>query len=236
MQINSNQNGFTVVELLISMAAFSLMMLVAGLTILQIGKMYYKGVNTVNTEETARTALASVSQAAQFDAGTPANGTGSDYGNLANPNQHIVVSSSCIGLTRFSYVKNRRVTEGVTVDNNARQIRHALWQDQTTDISCPAADLTQDDPSDSTTNPAIKGVSGSGRDLITTNMRLANFDIIPLSGNLVGINIGVIYGDNDVVEEMNPNQATGCLGGVIGAQWCASSTLTTQVSKRTTTE
>jgi hypothetical protein len=64
-------------------------------------------------------------------------------------------------------------------------------------------------------------------------MRLRDFDVALSSNGAIGIKIGVIYGDNDLVEETSPDEAVGCLGGVVGSQWCASSYLTTQVMKRT---
>ena len=66
MRINK-QNGFTIVELLIASAVFSFVILGASVAIIQISRLYYKGIIVSNTQTSAKAILDSITQAIQYE-------------------------------------------------------------------------------------------------------------------------------------------------------------------------
>jgi prepilin-type N-terminal cleavage/methylation domain-containing protein len=63
---NNVQSGFTIVELMIATLVFSVILLVITYGVLSFTNRYYKGINSSTTQNTARSALDSMSQAIQF--------------------------------------------------------------------------------------------------------------------------------------------------------------------------
>lgn len=213
-----NESGFTIVELLIAMTVFAGMMLIATLILLQVSNMYYRGVNTAKTQEVTRTALAAITEQFQFNKGLYT--TGSDNTTIAG----FTLKSFCIGDVRFSYAEDRRVSPSVSGGYSGpnQQIKHVLWQDRKSVDNCPPVDLSKDVP------------SNGGRELLDENMRLAKLTVTPVPSlvtptRLYSIDMKVIYGDNDLIERDASNSPVGCLGSVVGSQWCATSGLQTQV-------
>lgn len=224
-----NTKGFTIIELLIAMSAFTAMVLIASLTTLQIGKMYYKGIYSSRTQETARTTMAIVSESVQFGSGE-INNPASVWEHQVDSNDlntKFKVYAKCIGTNRYTYAINRRLTPDVSSNVQDRQLRHVLWKDNSADTACTPADLSQ-------TTPSVSGVAVPGIELLGENMRLSSFDIVPDASDKsrVRINLGIIYGDQDLVEEVDQDTVVGCRGGIIGSQWCASSKLETEVFRR----
>lgn len=91
----SNQKGFTIIELLIATAVFSLVLLGTTYSVLQIGKIYIKGYIDSQTQNTARNIVSNITQALQYSGGVIntkgllISGTGSGY--------------FCINGNRYSY-------------------------------------------------------------------------------------------------------------------------------------
>lgn len=70
---NSLHNGgFTIIELLIATSVFSVILLVLTAGIIQIGRVYYKGITSAQTQATARSIIDAVSQDIQFSGGAVA--------------------------------------------------------------------------------------------------------------------------------------------------------------------
>ena len=65
-QKRAEQNGFTIIELLIATTVFSLILLISVAGILQISRMYYRGVTQSRTQETARSIIDEVGEAIRF--------------------------------------------------------------------------------------------------------------------------------------------------------------------------
>ena len=89
-----NQLGFTIVELMIATAAFSLILLLATGAIIEVGKLYYKSLVQIKTQETARNISEDVTRSIQFSRGaldSPASGV------------------YCIGDTRYEFQLNQQV-------------------------------------------------------------------------------------------------------------------------------
>lgn len=111
MKIISNKSGFTIVELLISSAIFSMVLLITTFAVIQVSRVYYKGVISSQTQEVARSAIDEISRNIQFSGGEirlDGSGPPSDY--------------FCIGNKRYSYV----------VDQKVEGNKHALVVDEDT--------------------------------------------------------------------------------------------------------
>ena len=220
-QLN-NQNGFTLIELMIATTVFSVILLAAASTLIQVGRMYYKGVITSKTQSVARTTIDDVSRSIQFSTG-----------NLVkDKNLETKVEVVCLGNTRFTYVEGGQLDSGAfdgkPYTTEDRRIRHVLWQDKISSGGCAdqIPDLLSDNPS---------SVSGSdGRELLEDNMRLQSFSVEPVvSGqdDLYEVRVKIVYyADKDLLDDFdNP---TSCKGSIIGGQWCAISDLTSVVYSR----
>ena len=97
-----NQQGFTILELLIASTVFSVILLVATAGIIQIGNLYYKGITASKTQETARAIMEEVSRTAQFSKGSVV--FGHNFGDDSS------VKQICVGDRRYTYEVDKKVT------------------------------------------------------------------------------------------------------------------------------
>src|SRR5690606_5051635 len=116
-----SQNGFTLLELMIASMVFSIVLLAAGAALVQVARMYYKGIITSRTQNTTRTVMDEISRSVQFGgsqirhAGPFAQGSG----------EQIEVRAVCIGKTRYTYAINAQINDGVSEGEYANnRIRH----------------------------------------------------------------------------------------------------------------
>lgn len=91
-----SDNGFTIIELMIATVVFSVILLVMTIGLLQIGRAYYKGVNSTKVQEASRAVADQVGQAIQFSGS--ASLTPSD-------------TQLCTGNLSLRYVLNKPVKE-----------------------------------------------------------------------------------------------------------------------------
>lgn len=222
--IHANSSaGFTIVELMIATIIFSIILLGATAAIIQVGRMYYKGVIVAQTQETSRRVMDSISRPIQFAGTTPREVPPTSIGGIQT-------GALCIDDQRYTYGINAQVND--TVPNGSysaanHRARHALWQDtlSSANSACTALNLTQASPSDGNTKAGT-----TGKEVLAQNMRLARFTV-SASGNIWSIDAMVIYGDDDLLLP-DGNNPTGCGSLAQSAQWCAVSSLNTQVYKR----
>ncbi len=97
LKIDSNNKGFTIIELLIATAVFSVVLMLVTYGILQIGKSYYKGINATRTQEVARNVIEEISRAIQFSGGQVTN-------TSPGSPRHF-----CVDNNRFSYALDQQV-------------------------------------------------------------------------------------------------------------------------------
>jgi prepilin-type N-terminal cleavage/methylation domain-containing protein len=168
-QTNRSNAGFTIVELMISTAILSTILLLTTAVMLNIGKLYYKGVNQARVQDGSRAILDEVSQHLQFSDQALQAG----HSNIGG----VDTSVYCIGNTRYSYVKNIQIG----------QIKHVLWRDT------PSAGCVATSPA----NLTLATPSTGGTELIPPNSRLTEFSITIASPYTVAI--GVAYGDDDLL-------------------------------------
>ncbi|HSW99272.1 MAG TPA: prepilin-type N-terminal cleavage/methylation domain-containing protein [Candidatus Saccharimonadales bacterium] len=201
----NRQRGFTIVELMMATLVFSMVLLLVTLGVLQVNRVYYKGVTEANTQSVARSIMDTISQAIQFDGGavTP-------LPTMAAPTPGTQYYF-CINNQQFIYRTGYQLVTGAP---GANQTNQAFIQ-RTIPGSCtpPGGVIT-------------------GRELLSPNMRLSNVQITQVgTTDLYRIEVRIIYGDD--VSLNNPTSTTAnCKGIRAGNQFCAFSDLTTVVEKR----
>ena len=201
----NRQRGFTIVELMMATLVFSMILLLVTLGVLQVNRVYYKGVTEANTQAVARSIMDTVSQAIQFDGGLvtplPTNAAptpGTQY-------------YFCVNNQQFIYRTGYRLVTGAPGPNQTNQ----AFIQRTIAGSCtpPGGVIT-------------------GRELLSPNMRLSNVQVSQIgTSNLYKVEVRIIYGDDTAIN--NPTSTTAnCKGIRAGNQFCAFSDLTTVVEKR----
>lgn len=218
-QLSSHQKGFTIIELLIATTVFSVMLLVATTGLVQIGRVYYKGITTSKTQEITRGIVNEIASSIQV-------GGKGDTDIAAGPALATGEQAFCVGDVRYSYALDRQVK----ADNNLPdQGKHGIWLDiKKRSDPCTALSLTPAIPGDASTDPDPEALS-KRRELLGANMRVTQFTIAqpnPTNPNYVNVSVGVVYGDRD----LSPGGQ--CVGGLSGGQFCATSALSTFVKKR----
>jgi prepilin-type N-terminal cleavage/methylation domain-containing protein len=171
------QAGFTIIELLIATVVFSVVLLMLASAIIQIGRVYTKGLTGAHTQEVARNLVNGVATAIQLTAGavqpdTPAPGTSNS-------------SAVCIGSLRYSYMLGQQVTDtthGVMVDETPTGCSQAQPLDD------PAATFT-------------------GNEVLGTNMRLAYLDVSSPDDKTWTVDARVVYGDGDLLCDGTPTNS-----------------------------
>jgi prepilin-type N-terminal cleavage/methylation domain-containing protein len=211
----TGHHGFTVIELMIAMSVFSLVLLIVTVGIMQISRVYYKGVTETNVQSTARSITETISQAIQFNGGTPMATPGAPGAPAAGGSY-----AFCVNNQQFSYRPGYKMVDTTPGTN---QTRHALVVRTMSGCSNTAQNLS--------------GAVVSGRELLAPNMRLSTLVVQSLGNDLYKVHVRVVYGDDDLLwsPSGNPAGATApdaaCRGGA-GQQFCSVSDLSTIVISR----
>lgn len=170
-KLSRNQEGYTIVELLIATAIFSVVLLLCAAAIVHVGRMYYKGVITTRTQETSRKIVDDVAQSIQFG---PGSEDPAAFVRLVSAGG---LNAYCIGSIRYTF------NSGQSLGSAPGQTPHVLWKDRISDGVCqPVA------------------FAAGAEELLGENMRLPQFVITP-SGNLWNISVRVTYGDSPQLYE-----------------------------------
>jgi type II secretory pathway pseudopilin PulG len=205
--------GFTIVELMIATLVFSMVLLLITIGVLSFTRSYYKGINQSNTQNAARTIQEAIAQAIQFSGDTVTSPIGTAGSNGSQ--------GFCIGNQRFSYALGWQLWDEGTLDTALNQTRHALVVDKPG--NCGGLDA-QD----------VRSNTVDGTELLQPRMRLSKLSIERIgTTDMYRINIRVVYGDNDLLDDPTGPNAS-CKTGQSGSQYCAQAELTTVVKKRIT--
>lgn len=212
------QQGFTILELMIATMVFSVVILLVTAGILQISRVYYKGLTESTTQSTARNIIDTLAQAIQFSGAEITETSGSDPG---------VDYSFCIGNKQYSYRLGSQVMDNPEASDQAW---HALVE-RTVSGSCSGIEPQ-----------ALNTENVDGRDLVGQRMRLAKLAVEDLGADRYRITVRIVYGDADLLRSpSNPNSSievaamqpdATCQSVRAGTQFCASSELSTVVVKR----
>ncbi len=197
--------GFTIVELLISTVVFSAVLVLCATAIVQVGRMFYKGVTINRTQDATRQLADDVAQAIQF---------GVRSGSFFQTASSGANRAYCLGEVRYTYRTDLSLgTAG------GHQSRHILWKDK----------LGVTEPCTAAINLDSVAPTGDGQEMLGTNMRLPQFDITPSGKNYL-VTIRVAYGET--TDLFIDNTFTSCIARDLGGQFCALSRITTNVVKR----
>lgn len=209
--IRTSSQGFTLVELLIATSIFSTILLVVTFGIINIGKIYYRGINSTNTQSVARVIMDDIVQSIQFYGGT-----------VTIPSPQTSPGFYCIGDKKYSFVLDKKV--GSDIGN----VKLALISELS--AACSTSSL------DGSGNVAFANYTS----LIGKNMRIQKLQIESLPPNNYAVTVKVISGDDDLLEDTNGKSKTDagytpgqdrCKIGA-GSQFCSVSELYTIVNKR----
>lgn len=239
MSIKNNQQGFTILELLIATMVFSVIFLATTTALLQLGKLYYKGLVTSRTQEATRGITDQISQQLQLGGGDLVKAVPKQYPVTSGTDTgggKLTFQTYCIGNTRYTYRLNTKVDTSLpagTYQPSTLALKNALWRDTVVaSAGCTPADLSR--------------VSGNGEDMLGQNMRLTDFTLNcdSITENVCSVGVGIIYGDNDLLTpdsttiqnneqsvDANAIKTLKC-DTIVGNHWCAGSQLTTTVLKR----
>lgn len=214
-RLRRQQHGFTVIELLIATAVFSVVLLMVTFGIIQITRVYYKGITETNTQNTARAIMDDISQAIQF------GGTGNIQGTSGtSPGTSYAF---CIGNQLYSYILGYQVVD--SVNSGLKQGYHGLVLSSAASCGGPVSAVAD-----------LKGTQNipNSRELIGKNMRLSKLSVKPITGttNLWNIDVKVMYGDDDLFTTAPTDPSAACKSSVQGSHFCAVSELNTIVEKR----
>lgn len=200
---------------MVATVVLSVVLLIATMTILGVGKLYYKGQNATHTNDTARNILEDVSQHVEFSALSPnlvasppitspvvcpLFPAGSTATSLwCDSTGGIKVYAYCIDTTRYSFVIGRQFEDGANPTPN-----HVLWED--TIPSASTADCLPLNVLSLDANGIPKRFNGSqpagtdGKELLLSGMRLTGFEITQnTSTGAYDITVDVAYGDDDLL-------------------------------------
>lgn len=183
-----NKRGFTIVELMISSAVFSLMLLVCLGAVIYLGRIYYKGITIATTSETNNAALDSLTQAIQY--------SGSDLVSIGSGSGWD--GAFCMGSKKYSYKIGTQLIEGGS---------GASVSDQVFVLST--------DPGCTTSSLPVPTGSQDQRELLKENMRLTHLEISTDSTGLTNVIIGMAYGGDPTDPSVEANTFNYDGGGTI---------------------
>lgn len=215
---SQKSSGFTIVELMIATTVFSIILLLCATGLIQVSRMYYKGITTSQTQEAARSVMDEISRSIQFGGGkvTGTSATGGD-----------VKDYFCIGDKRYSFLIKKQLSDDSSPGPNQRP--NVLIVREDASAPCDDARAGAMETAVSPTNDPDE------RELLRPNMRLAKLKVEETSAdsNLYKVEIRVVYGDDDLlIEPPAVNAYEECGNFRAGTQFCAISELSTVVKRR----
>jgi prepilin-type N-terminal cleavage/methylation domain-containing protein len=199
----TTQKGFTIVELMIASTILTVILVSASFVLVQIGRLYYKGVITARTQDTARNIIESISRPSQLEGANVV-----EFGPLGGDWRVI-----CVGNQRFSYVLN-----AVAVDNNPVALKDTVASAD----ECSQPATLADDGVESLLANNMRITELNVDEDATTGMRDISVVVV------YGENDDFIPADPTAI----PPQPPTCRQQASSAQWCAVAAYSTRVFPR----
>ncbi len=217
------QRGFTIVELLVALTVFSLVLLLCLVALIQIGRMFYKGISLSRTQEVARSIATDINNDLVLSKGIVEVGT--DAGSN--------LSWYCISGHRYTYELGKKLG----TDAAAGVRRDSLVNNSAcSPIVSGAAELDTNVYSDQT------------KEYLSDGMRVNMFDIQNCASGLCTVQVRVLFGEDDLFMSDTtplPSNPTAtdyalvssqpdarCTGTLSSSQFCATADVSTSVYKR----
>lgn len=214
LDLNRGRDGFTIIELMIATAVFSIILLIVCAGVIAFTHEYLKGITANNTQTVARTITNRLVEDIQ-------NSSASSM-QITNPTPSHPQATFCIGSDVYSYTLGAQVEPNPDASYPADQDNHGLVE---APISC-----------DTSVTPDRLAQTAGATELLGQGMRLGALSITQIgSSQLYTVEVTVIYGDADLLTT-TPTASTdwgqeACKSGA-GSQYCDVSQLTTQVDQR----
>ncbi|MHB1865528.1 MAG: prepilin-type N-terminal cleavage/methylation domain-containing protein [Candidatus Saccharimonadales bacterium] len=226
-----NQSGFTIIELMIATAVFTVILIITTTTLIGISETYIKGSVEGQTQQTARTVLSDISSDIQL------NNPNINISDLSTNNKLPDEFYFCIGNDVYAYQLDQVVSS-----NNWALVRYTA--------GCPNSP-----PSNPLNNPEAEELLSANERLGELSIAPVTSAGNAIIGYTIQVEVG--YGNNTngnslindktnpqwnppPPEPLSPNKGYGyvdypyqCQGGT-DSSFCAVSTLTTTVSSRIT--
>jgi hypothetical protein len=180
-----NQRAFTIIELMIATSVLATMLILVATILVNIGNLYYKGINQARIQNDVRTIADDVAQNLMLDS--------AQVYHTADTTTHpgVTMEAYCIGSARYSYVVGTQISHQ-TNGSPSVLVRHVLWRDNGANANnCQPLDITMSNPPGS-----VKGT-----ELIAPNSRLLEFTVTKPSP--YGISVSAAYGDDDLLCDGN---------------------------------
>jgi prepilin-type N-terminal cleavage/methylation domain-containing protein len=199
-------SGFTIIELLVATLVFSIVLLVILAAFIQISRLFYKGVNMNNTQESARVITQDIASDIQFSP------TGPSPSNFVYTNSSTPAGQFCVGVHRYTYKIGHQLGTGPTASDYG-VVRDTIGTTQ----DCP--DYTR-----------LAQNAGSKEELLDTGMQLNSIGIKCTVGRCtVSVHVVFYGGDNNVFSTktsaynstpwLAPDAE--CTGSLQSSQFCA---------------
>lgn len=208
INLHRHQKGFTIIELMIATAVLSTILVMVTVVMVNIGSLYYKGINQAHIQDDVRSVTDEIIKNIQLNDQPPSAAAGP-----------VSTQFYCIGRVRYAYVLGAQI--GHAAPGTGTVYHHVLWRDTNpTPGSCP----TQIDPSNPSSpqinltdaNLASADAANNGTELMTSNSRLTEFSMTTDSPSVVVV--GAAYGDDDLL--CNPSLVPGsCNNAAAMANW-----------------
>lgn len=230
------QTGFTVVELMIATSILSVILLTVSVMMVNIGRLYYKGINQARIQSDLRNITDDVSQHLKLSAGNgDLSGLNSNApdGTPCKAGQALPAGGTCpgptrteaycVGTTRYSYRLNLQQSD--TPADPADQTRHVVWRDTLKSGDICQGILLSDWES------AASTPSEGGTEMMGPRSRLTIFNMDQQGNGTYLVHLKAAYGDSELLSGSGRIPDTLCLGGA-DAQFCATAELSTNISRR----
>ncbi|MBI4033494.1 hypothetical protein HY379_00665 [Candidatus Saccharibacteria bacterium] len=203
---------------MIATSVFSILLLLSLAGFLQIGQLFYKGVNITRTSDVSNQIMSAIKDDISFDTGTAtiARQPATPVTEQAITYQRFYF---CAGFNRYAGVLGRLVNSdeaaaelngGSASNAGAGWYKFGLLKEKYSGVGCP--------------NP----FSGSGtrinKDnatvLLGDNMRLSNLTITSPANSLYTLNVHIAYGINEVLTNPPTSTAVKCQSGASFSRYC----------------
>lgn len=232
---SKNTDGFTIIELLIATAVFSTVLLLSLTGFLQIGQMFYKGINATQTSSTARGVSDSLKRDIIYDAGTsviPAPANNTLFSGVTR-------SYFCVGTNRYTYIlfqeldasqEAAEMSGSQPVNSNPLVLQwhnFGLLKD-TVLAGCP-----DPFPPSITASTVQMGKISNPLELLSDKSRVTILSVSPLAipgTKLYNLDVRIAYGD-DVVMTNITDPYMQCVGSAAATQFCFTTELKTVVRR-----
>ncbi len=211
-----NQEGFTIIELMIATVVFSTVLLIATISIIFVSKTYSTSQINIKLQNTTESILTSLSNAIKYNKPTPISmNYSAAFGNYSG--------YFCIGDNVYTYYLPSRSGDNQPLNyaDSAGNIKNKIGLIQSVSTNC---------------GPNINGVQ-----LLSNNERLGELDIVP-RGNSYEILISVAYGDDSVLKlpttafppnsDSTPNYPYYCDVNSFSLSFCSVDSVSTVASSR----